>query len=224
MRFPIYRPRRLRQNPQLRALVRETELSVSHLVLPLFVREGSRLRKPIRSMPGQFQLSVDELVKESAQIAKLGVPAVILTALFARGYELAERVTLATTACFCSCYTLFWLLPTVGPHYWFAPALGPGPYRGYVFNQLLHAITSRGEIRGGACPSSHLAVALLLTLWARRAAPRLFPVLAVITALLVPAVVYLRAHYLVDVPAGLAAGLLAYGLSARGSFSDRKTK
>ena len=154
----------------------------------------------------------------------LGVPAVILTALFARGYELAERVTLATTACFCSCYTLFWLLPTVGPHYWFAPALGPGPYRGYVFNQLLHAITSRGEIRGGACPSSHLAVALLLTLWARRAAPRLFPVLAVITALLVPAVVYLRAHYLVDVPAGLAAGLLAYGLSARGSFSDRKTK
>ncbi|HXI84770.1 MAG TPA: porphobilinogen synthase, partial [Verrucomicrobiae bacterium] len=49
MRFPIYRPRRLRQNPKLRALVRETELSVSHLVMPLFVREGSRLRKPISS-------------------------------------------------------------------------------------------------------------------------------------------------------------------------------
>jgi len=78
MRFPIYRPRRLRQNPKLRALVRETELSVGDLVQPLFVREGSRLRKPISSMPGQFQLSVDELVKESAQIAKLGVPAVIL--------------------------------------------------------------------------------------------------------------------------------------------------
>ncbi len=78
MRFPIYRPRRLRQNPKLRALVRETELSVSHLVLPLFVREGSRLRKPIRSMPGQFQLSVDELVKEAGCTAKLGVPAVVL--------------------------------------------------------------------------------------------------------------------------------------------------
>src|ERR1022692_3698922 len=78
MRFPIYRPRRLRQNPQLRALVRETELSVNDLVAPLFVREGSRLRKPIRSMPGQFQLSVDELVKESERAAKLGVPAVIL--------------------------------------------------------------------------------------------------------------------------------------------------
>src|ERR1017187_4275981 len=78
MRFPIYRPRRLRQSPQLRALVRETELSVGDLVAPLFVREGSRLRKPIKSMPGQFQLSVDELVKESERIAKLGVPAVIL--------------------------------------------------------------------------------------------------------------------------------------------------
>jgi porphobilinogen synthase len=78
MRFPIYRPRRLRQNSQLRALVRETELSVGDLVMPLFVREGARLRKPINSMPGQFQFSVDELVKESAQLAKLGVPAVIL--------------------------------------------------------------------------------------------------------------------------------------------------
>jgi porphobilinogen synthase len=78
MRFPIYRPRRLRQNPKLRALVRETELSVGHLVMPLFVREGSRGRKPIASMPGQFQLSVDELVKEAGRTAKLGVPAVIL--------------------------------------------------------------------------------------------------------------------------------------------------
>ena len=78
MRFPIYRPRRLRQSPQLRALVRETELSVGDLVAPLFVREGSRLRKPIKSMPGQFQFSVDELVKESERAAKLGVPAVIL--------------------------------------------------------------------------------------------------------------------------------------------------
>src|ERR1017187_1037158 len=78
MRFPIYRPRRLRQSPQLRALVRETELSVGDLVAPLFVREGSRLRKPIKSMPGQFQLAVDELVKETERTAKLGVPAVIL--------------------------------------------------------------------------------------------------------------------------------------------------
>jgi len=78
MRFPIHRPRRLRQNAKLRALVRETELSVTDLVMPLFVREGARLRKPINSMPGQFQLSVDELVKEAGRTAKLGVPAVVL--------------------------------------------------------------------------------------------------------------------------------------------------
>ena len=78
MNFPIVRPRRLRQNAALRALVRETELSVQHLVAPLFVREGRGIRKPIGSMPGQFQLSVDELIREAAALHKLGVPAVIL--------------------------------------------------------------------------------------------------------------------------------------------------
>ena len=59
MRFPIYRPRRLRQNPKLRALVRETELSVSHLVLPLFVREGSRLTVYIGAASGGVWKSVN---------------------------------------------------------------------------------------------------------------------------------------------------------------------
>lgn len=78
MSFPRQRPRRLRQNAALRALVRETELSIAHLVMPLFVREGRRLRQPIHSMPGQCQFSVDELVKEAGALVKLGVPAVIL--------------------------------------------------------------------------------------------------------------------------------------------------
>ncbi|MEI6084468.1 MAG: porphobilinogen synthase [Verrucomicrobiota bacterium] len=78
MSFPQIRPRRLRQSAALRSLVRETELSVSHLVQPLFVRSGTKIRKPINSMPGQFQLSVDELVREAAAAHKLGVPAVIL--------------------------------------------------------------------------------------------------------------------------------------------------
>jgi porphobilinogen synthase len=78
MPFPVTRLRRLRQSPALRALVRETELSVHHLVQPLFVREGARVRRPIRSMPGQFQLSVDELLKEAERTAAVGVPAVIL--------------------------------------------------------------------------------------------------------------------------------------------------
>jgi len=78
MNFPLYRSRRLRRTPALRALVRETELSTRHLVLPLFVCEGRRLRRPIGTMPGQFQLSVDELLKEASEAFALGVPAVIL--------------------------------------------------------------------------------------------------------------------------------------------------
>src|ERR1051325_5552867 len=76
--FPAYRPRRLRQNPALRRLVSETQLNVAQLVLPLFVRSGRKLRKPIGAMPGVFQLSPDELLREAARAHALGVPAVLL--------------------------------------------------------------------------------------------------------------------------------------------------
>jgi len=72
------RPRRLRRTPTLRRLVRETTLTPADFVAPLFVRHGRNQRVPIRSMPGQFQLSVDQLADEAKEIADLGVPAVIL--------------------------------------------------------------------------------------------------------------------------------------------------
>lgn len=76
--FPAYRPRRLRQSPALRRLVSETQLSASQLVLPLFVRSGRKVRKPIGAMPGVFQLSLDEMIREAARAHALGVPAVLL--------------------------------------------------------------------------------------------------------------------------------------------------
>ncbi|MDX1950921.1 MAG: porphobilinogen synthase [Verrucomicrobiota bacterium] len=76
--FPERRLRRLRSSPQLRALVRETRLTREQLVLPLFAREGTAIRQPVRSMPGVFQLSIDELVKEARGAFDLGVPAVLL--------------------------------------------------------------------------------------------------------------------------------------------------
>jgi porphobilinogen synthase len=76
--FPNYRPRRLRSSPALRKLVCETRLSVEQLVLPLFVRAGRRLRHPINSMPGVFQLSPDEIIREATKAHSLGVPAVLL--------------------------------------------------------------------------------------------------------------------------------------------------
>lgn len=142
-------------------------------------------------------------------------PIVGLTALLKNGYASAERVLLAATATFFLCYALFWILPTVGPHFFLPPGGGPRPYDGYVFNRLLFLYTGSGEIQGGAFPSSHIAVATLYTLWARKEARPAFPFLAVLTCLMLPAVVYLRAHYLLDVPAGLAAGVLAYAASRR---------
>ncbi|MSS99771.1 MAG: porphobilinogen synthase [Pedosphaera sp.] len=77
-RFPDSRPRRLRGSPALRSLVRETRLSADQLVMPLFVRSGRKLRHPISSMPGVFQLSPDELLKEAAKAFQAGVSAVLI--------------------------------------------------------------------------------------------------------------------------------------------------
>ena len=76
--FPQYRLRRLRQTATLRKLVSETQLSASQLVLPMFVRSGRRIRRPISAMPGVCQLSVDEALKQAAEAHQAGVPAVLL--------------------------------------------------------------------------------------------------------------------------------------------------
>ena len=76
--FPAFRPRRLRQSAVLRQMVRETELRAAQLVLPLFVRSGRKLRRPINAMPGVFQLSPDELCRDAAKALQAGVPAVLL--------------------------------------------------------------------------------------------------------------------------------------------------
>ncbi len=70
--------RRTRMNPQLREMVRETELSVKDFVYPLFILPGTKQRIEVRSMPGVFQFSIDEAIKECELVASLGIPAVIL--------------------------------------------------------------------------------------------------------------------------------------------------
>ncbi|HEX5815278.1 MAG TPA: porphobilinogen synthase [Methylomirabilota bacterium] len=77
----LIRPRRLREKPLVRKLVRETALAVDDLVYPLFVVHGRGVREPIGSMPGQRHLSVDELVKECKDVAGMGIPAVLLFGL-----------------------------------------------------------------------------------------------------------------------------------------------
>ncbi len=78
MNFPIYRPRRLRKTEILRRMVRETVLTPNDFILPLFVTYGKGVRKEIKSMPGHYQISVDQLKKEAKEITALGIPSVIL--------------------------------------------------------------------------------------------------------------------------------------------------
>jgi porphobilinogen synthase len=78
MAFPAHRMRRLRASEALRSLVRETRLTPTQFILPLFACPGEGVRREISSMPGNYQLSIDELVKECGEAAKLGIGGVIL--------------------------------------------------------------------------------------------------------------------------------------------------
>ncbi len=81
MPYPVFRPRRLRESALLRKMVRETRLDVGDLIYPRFAVHGRGIREAIPSMPGQFRLSVDELVKEAKDAAGMRIPALLLFGL-----------------------------------------------------------------------------------------------------------------------------------------------
>ncbi|MEW5949234.1 MAG: porphobilinogen synthase [Thermodesulfobacteriota bacterium] len=91
MLFPDYRPRRMRQNENFRALIRETHLAPDQLVYPLFVVPGKKVRKEIPSMPGCFQLSLDHLKPEIKEIKEAGIRAVLLFGIPEKKDEIASR-------------------------------------------------------------------------------------------------------------------------------------
>ena len=81
MSFPETRPRRLRRTPALRRMVRETTLAPDNFMFPLFICPGKGVKREVASLPGQFHFSVDEVVREAEEVAKLGIPSVILFGL-----------------------------------------------------------------------------------------------------------------------------------------------
>src|ERR1700691_4407535 len=91
MSFPAHRKRRLRVSASMRSLVRETHLEPSQFVLPLFVCPGEGVRNEISSMPGNFQLSVDELVKECESVHALGIGGVLLFGIPETKDEIASQ-------------------------------------------------------------------------------------------------------------------------------------
>ncbi len=90
MYYPDYRPRRLRKNENFRRMIRETKLSVDDLVYPLFVVPGKDKKKPIHSMPGNFQMSIDHILKEVQKTKDLGIPAILLFGIPDKKDELAS--------------------------------------------------------------------------------------------------------------------------------------
>jgi len=91
MDFPKNRMRRLRSSPSMRRLVRQTSLSVDDLVYPLFVREGEGIKEPIKSMTGCYHFSPDTIGSEAAEVASLGIPAVLLFGLPANKDEIGSQ-------------------------------------------------------------------------------------------------------------------------------------
>jgi porphobilinogen synthase len=81
MSFPAHRPRRLRRTESLRGLVRETQLSTSGLIYPMFVCPGSKVRQEVSSMPDIYQQSADQIVEECREVESLGIPGIILFGL-----------------------------------------------------------------------------------------------------------------------------------------------
>lgn len=76
--FPEHRPRRLRRNPTIRRMVRETNVSIDDLIYPLFIQEGRSISEPIAAMPGQYRYSPDRLNAVVKDIKSMGIPAVLL--------------------------------------------------------------------------------------------------------------------------------------------------
>lgn len=91
MGFPKNRMRRLRSSPSMRRLVRQTSVSVDDLVYPLFVREGEGIKEPIKSMTGCYHFSPDTIAAEAAEVASLGIPAVLLFGLPGRKDEIGSE-------------------------------------------------------------------------------------------------------------------------------------
>ncbi|MFN2501228.1 MAG: porphobilinogen synthase [Pyrinomonadaceae bacterium] len=88
--FPVSRPRRLRKNAKLREMFRETYLRRSHLIYPLFIVEGEGIKNEIRSMPGQSQMSVDNILRECDEIQNLGIDSVLLFGIPAEKDEIGS--------------------------------------------------------------------------------------------------------------------------------------
>jgi len=137
---------------------------------------------------------------------------VTLSLFFRRQYDDLRAMLYATTTAFVISYAGFILFPAEGPRYFLADRFD-GPLSGWLFVPLVRQIIDAGAIHGGCMPSSHVAVALVTLLWARRSLPRLGMVLTPFVFVLLFATAWGRFHYVSDAIVGVLVGLLAMWLT-----------
>ena len=151
MYFPVYRPRRLRRNSNLRELVAETRLSVDDFIYPMFVMPGKSKKVPITSMPGIYKQSIDNLIKEIREVKKLGIKAILLFGIPERkdemgteGYDengIIQRalseikkevkdIILITDVCMCEYTCDILVMPAIHSLYCFATTQHGSPHGG----------------------------------------------------------------------------------------------
>jgi membrane-associated phospholipid phosphatase len=146
------------------------------------------------------------------------IPVLALSLYFRKRQEDVSALLYATTAAFIISYMGFVLYPLEGPRYFLADRLS-SPLDGWFFVPLVNGIVGAGAIHGGCMPSSHVAVALVVVVWARRTLPRLAVALTPFAVLLLVATVWGRFHYISDVVVGGIVGATALRLTGRRAVS-----
>jgi membrane-associated phospholipid phosphatase len=149
------------------------------------------------------------------------IPSLGFTLYFKKRWKEFRLFVFSLTTGFFFCFIIFIFYPVHGPFYQFE-MIGP-PLSQYPFYKLIHFIIDRWDSSGTAFPSSHVAVALLVLLWARQYERRVFRILAPFVTGLIVGTVYCRVHYAVDALAGILVGIFIYIISPYiYSFLSRK--
>jgi membrane-associated phospholipid phosphatase len=140
------------------------------------------------------------------------IPVTALTLFFRRQITDLRGMLYSVTTAFVLSYIGFVIFPVEGPRYFFAEQFS-APLEGWFFVPIVGYIIKHGAIHGGCMPSSHVAVALVVLLWTRRALPRLGTILTPIVLVLTIGTGWGRFHYLTDIVAGIIVGIAALSLT-----------
>ncbi len=135
--------------------------------------------------------------------------------LYLKGkYREFDTMMFSASLTFYACFLFFIFFPVAGPQFIFPDVIGR-KLKGYLFAPIMNLILEMGEIENGAFPSSHVAIAMLILLFCFRYEPKIAHWLSYFFLMLCLSTVYINAHYFIDIPGGIAIGILGYLFSPK---------